>query len=377
MAASGFFMPNIQDLKQLKRTFKLALRGRGQVSPNPRVGAVIVGKDGEVISEGFHRHFGAPHAEVDAIDSAHRKTLDDATLYVNLEPCVHHGKTPPCCEAIVRSGIRRVVAATIDPDPRVNGKGIKFLREAGVEVAVGLLENEARYLNRGYLSATVRKRAWCAVKVALSLDGKMAAWDGTSKWITGSEARQLAHTMRADHDAVLVGAGTVRYDDPELTVRMVKGPNPARIILAPKSGLSPKSKLAIEADKIRTILVCGGQDSSLSKGSEAVELLALPLDKQGDVKPKTLLEHLPALGICSVLIEGGSGVLSSFMQAGVIDEISVALAPSVIGHGLSPFEGYSSTSCESRPVYLPGKVRRFGSDIVVTYLKEKDPFLPD
>ncbi len=351
----------------MRRALKLALKGRGHVSPNPRVGAVITAPDGTIIGEGCHTHFGGLHAEAAALKACDGKDTRGATIYVNLEPCCFQGKTPPCTTAIIKSGIRRVVAAVPDPDPRVNGRGFAALREAGVRVEVGVLADEARHLNRGYFSARERGRAWCAVKVALSLDGKMAALDGESKWITGPEARKLTHALRADHDAVMVGAGTVRHDNPQLTVRSVRGPSPARIILAPHFGIPPDSKLAESAAQIRTILVTTETADPPGADDKTIELLRMKENKFGMIDPEELLSRLVDFGIQSLLIEGGSRVLSSFMQADLIDEISVGYAPSVIGQGISPFEDFNPVSWSGRPRFRIARIKHYGEDVVITY----------
>lgn len=361
----------------MQRALNLAMKGRGEVSPNPRVGAVILSADGHVIGEGFHQHFGEPHAEVMALNSCRGRDLTGSTMYVTLEPCCTHGKTPPCVEAIIPSGIRKVVVATKDHDPRMLGKGIDILRQAGIEVELGLLGSKARYMNRGFFSYHSRGRAWCSVKIALSLDGKMAAPNGHSQWITGPEARKLAHALRADHDGVMVGANTVRNDNPELTVRSVKGINPVRVILAPHGGIPPDGKLAQTADKVRTVLIT--MDSCATPGTDfdSIETLTLPDRGDGKIDPDLLLRELPKLGILSLLIEGGSGVLSTFMQADVIDEISVGIAPSVIGEGISPFERFVPTTWDERPRYVAGPARKYGNDTVVVFQREIDPFLQD
>lgn len=361
----------------MKRALRLALKGRGRVSPNPRVGAVVVSRRGEIIGEGWHEDFGGPHAEVKALSRCHPTDLRDATLFVNLEPCCHQGKTPPCTEAIISAGVGRVVAAVRDPFPKVNGQGARRLTEAGVRVDMGLMALPSTYLNRGYFSYVIRGRAWCAVKVALSLDGKMASPEGFSKWITGPEARRLAHALRADHDAVLVGGGTVRRDDPALTVRHVRGPNPVRVVLSPRTGIPATSKIARSADRVRTILVTGEGVRPSRDLPPAVQVLHIPLDRRGMINPYDLLRALPKFGVVSVLIEGGSGVLSSFMQAGVVDEITVGIAPTVIGKGLAPFDGFLPPSWDSKPQYVVAGVLKCGADVIVRYLKENPPFSLD
>ena len=377
MAAIGFFMLNRTDLATMHRALKLAAKGRGRVAPNPRVGAVIVAADGTVLGEGYHNRCGADHAEIAALKACAGKDTRGAALFVNLEPCCFQGKTPPCTDAILKAGIKRVVAGPLDPFPRVKGGGFKALIQAGVEVEAGVLTKESRYLNRGYFSVQEQGRSWCAVKVALSLDGKMASADGKSKWITGPQARKLAHAMRADHDGVLIGGGTIIADDPELTVRSVRGPNPIRVILAPHRGIPLKSKIANSVSKVKTLLVT--DDTAQPEGFEIPGLMVVRIstDDRGMIDPASLLSILPRFGMLSLLVEGGAGVLSSFMQAGVVDEISVGIAPSVIGKGLSPFEFFAPDSWEGRPQYAIGRVGRLGDDIVLTYYREGSPFLPD
>lgn len=359
-----------QDIKLMRRAIKLALKGRGQVSPNPLVGAVIATAEGAILGEGYHACYGKPHAEVAAIASCVGRNIRGSTLYVNLEPCCHQGKTPPCSKTIIEAGIERVVASTGDPNPRVNGCGFEALRKAGIEVDVGILAAEAGYLNRGYFSVKERGRAWCAVKIALSLDGKMAALDGQSKWITGPETRRLAHALRADHDGVLIGGGTVRIDNPELTVRHVKGSNPARIILAPHTGIPEGSRIAETVDTVRTVLVKFDSFDPPGFGSECLEVLRCPARSDGEIDPLQLLKQLPEIGIQSLLIEGGATVLSSFMSADVIDEMWVGVAPSVIGQGISPFEKFTTISWEECPRFVVQKVRRYGRDVVMQLKRE-------
>lgn len=382
MATSGFLlnegiMSPERYIPVMHDVLELARRGHGSVSPNPMVGAVILSPEGNRIGEGYHRRYGDSHAEVAAIRSCGGRDLEGATLVVNLEPCCHQGKTPPCVDAIIGSGIKEVVVSTLDPNPKMNGKGIARLRSSGINVILGTLEDEARYLNRGYFSHRLRKRAWCAVKVAVSLDGRMANKDGQSKWITGPEARRLAHQLRADHDGILVGGGTVRFDDPELTVRSVPGVNPVRVVLSSHFGIPIDSKLARNSDQVRTILLTGESINTPGSELDSVEIVRIPERKNGSIDPVEILRLLPQYGVLSLLIEGGSSVLSSFMTAGVIDEMYIGMAPSVVGQGLSPFETFSPKSWETRPRYNTLSVDRLGDDVVVRYKREGDLFSLD
>lgn len=370
---SGFFMTMDQnELKYLSRAFRLALKGRGSVSPNPRVGAVLVGREGEIIGEGFHHHYGGSHAEVNALMEAKRqgKSPKGATLFVTLEPCCHWGKTPPCTSALIESGISRVVTTHPDPNPLIDGKGFEELREAGIEVVYGFQVEQSLAINRGYLCAVILKRAWCTAKVALTLDGKLADAQGRSRWITGEKARRLAHQLRADHDAVLVGAQTVRSDDPELTVRMVKGPNPIRIVLSSRADLPPHSKLFHTTTSVPTILITpSGKENGAATLPTGVHHLSLPSRSltSDEVDPMDLLQELPSRGVLSLLLEGGAKVLSSFLKVGLIDDLYVAYAPSVMGRGLSPFDHFTPASWEAKPRFRLVSLRRYGEDVVHRY----------
>lgn len=370
-------MPERHDRKLMRRCLRLARRGAGMVSPNPRVGAVVAAPDGTVLGEGYHEKYGHAHAEVNALKAAKGSDLPGATLYVNLEPCCYEGKTPPCSDIILSSGVKRVVTATLDPNPKVNGRGLQILSDSGVEVEVGVLSGEAKYLNRGYFSRRLRNRAWCALKVAVSLDGKMANPEKVSKWITCSQARSFAHALRADHDSILIGGGTVEHDNPELTVRHVKGRNPVRIILSSRYGIPQSSRIAQTASRVPTILITGEGCMPQGVELEHIQVMRFKTDDDGRIDPERILKTLPEHGLLSVLIEGGSDVLSSFMQSGLVDEIWIVIAPSVIGHGLSPFEGFLPESWESRPRYSLGVVKRMDSDLIVSFTREGDLFSQD
>lgn len=361
----------------MRRALELALKGRGSVSPNPRVGAVIVGGDGKVLGEGYHQRYGDNHAEVEAIKACRDADTRGATIYVTLEPCCHSGKTPPCSQAVIKAGIKRIVIASGDPNPKVNGCGISDVKSAGIEVVFGVLEKEARYMNRGYFTYREKDRAWCSAKVALSIDGRMANLAGESKWITGPEARKYAHELRADHDAIMVGGSTVWNDDPELTVRSVEGPNPVRIVLAPHRGIPKASKLGTTTAEVPTILLTSEDGNPVGLDIPELKVIRFPMDNKGRLDPMQILKALPEHGILSVMIEGGSLVLSSFMAAGVIDELAVATAPCIVGSGISPFAKFDPESWETRPRFKDAVVRKYGHDNVATYLREDSSFSRD
>jgi len=364
------------DLIHLTRCLELASKGRGHVSPNPRVGAVLLSSAGVVVAEGYHRCYGEVHAEVVAMTSCTRDKSQGGTLFINLEPCCYTGHTPPCTDAIVSAGIKRVVISTSDPNPKVNGKGIKFLREQGILVSIGTNSKEAEYFNRGYFNYILRQRSWCAAKIALSIDGKMANKSGLSKWITGNEARRAAHAMRADHDGIMVGRKTVQLDNPELTVRMTDGPNPVRIVLTATGKIPTNSAIASTTSMVRTIMVVD-EKSVIDKDLSNIELLRLPCNEHGEIDPRLILQELPGYGVLSVLIEGGAGVLSSFMNADLLDEISIGTAPTIIGEGISPMEHFAPTSWAQRPKYSLKSYNKAGSDLITTYIREDRTFSQD
>ena len=287
----------------------LAVKGLKKTSPNPLVGCVIV-KDNEIIGQGWHKEYGHSHAEIEAINDAkiHGRDIKGSTVFVTLEPCSHFGKTPPCANRLVSEGVKEVVIALQDPNPKVNGKGIKILREAGINVVVlsGEIEEKAKWINRGFIFVQKYKRPFVTLKAALSLDGRFCLNNGESKWLTGIEARTEAHLMRAENDAVLVGVNTVLKDDPELTVRNVEGINPYRVVL------DRHNRTPLNA-KIR------GNDGKF-----------IQLDK--DIK--TSLEYLSQeKGILTLMVEGGSEILSAFLREGLADYIKFFYAPKILGDG--------------------------------------------
>jgi diaminohydroxyphosphoribosylaminopyrimidine deaminase/5-amino-6-(5-phosphoribosylamino)uracil reductase len=315
----------------MRRCLNLAERGRGAVEPNPLVGAVVV-RDGRVVGEGWHERYGEAHAEVNALRSA-GEAARGATLYVTLEPCSHHGKTPPCTEAIVRCGIREVVAAMTDPFPEVAGHGIRRLVDAGVETVVGPCDAEARWLNAPYLKLLATGRPYVHAKWAMTLDGKIATRTGDSKWISNDEARRQSHHLRGRVDAILVGIATVLADDPLLTARPA-GPRVAvRAVLDSHGRLPPDSTLARTAREAPVLVATSGQmpaERSVGLSGLGCELLQLPA-AGGRVDLGALLDELGRRRMTNVLVEGGAEVLGSFLDAGVIDEVHVDVAPLLVG----------------------------------------------
>ena len=321
------------DERYMKRALQLARRGMGKVSPNPMVGAVIVRSD-KVIAEGYHRTFGGDHAERDALKRA-SGSVRGATIYVNLEPCCHWGKTPPCVDALIEQGIKRTVIATLDPHPLVDGKGAQILQDHGIEVVKGVLEDEARALNEVYFHYTQTGRPFITVKYAQSLDGRIATSQGDSRWISSEASQKLAHRLRAQHDAVMVGIGTVLADDPLLTVREVKGRNPLRIVL--DSRLRTPRKAQVLQGEAKTLIVTTEAHATkkvhtIQQGGK--EVLTVPRNTEGRVDVKTLMQVLAERGISSILVEGGAAVITSLLKGELVERMVVITAPLIVGKGI-------------------------------------------
>lgn len=320
----------------MRYALALAERGRGFVEPNPMVGAVVLAVDGTLVGEGWHRKFGGPHAEVFALAEAGERARG-GTLVVTLEPCCHHGKTPPCTDAVVAAGVARVVVAMADPFPKVAGGGIAQLRDAGIAVDVGVCEAEAAALNRPFLKRVATGKPWVVAKWAMSLDGKIATRTGDSKWISGPESRAKVHELRGRVDAVLVGRGTVLADDPLLTARP-PGPRIATRVVVTGSGKLPaECQLTRTAREFPTLVyvAAGNEGNPTAWAAAGVEVV--PLDA---ISPTAILADLGRRGATNVLVEGGGGLLGSFVDAGEIDEVWAFVAPVVIGGpGASPVAG--------------------------------------
>ena len=316
----------------MRRALKLAKMAEGETSPNPMVGCVILDETGQIVGEGWHRKAGTPHAEVNALADMKAKNAVGHTAYVSLEPCSHWGRTGPCCEALIQAGIKRVVAAMEDPNPKVAGNGLRRLREAGVEVICGVCEQEAKRLNEHFLLWVTQKRPFISLKFAETLDGKLATSARDSHFVTGQEAHTYSHYLRKIHDGILVGIGTVLDDDPELTTRLVEGKNPVRIVLDTQARIPLNAKV-LQGDT-KTLLITGPQGNAekceeLRKYNH-VELISLPCI-DGKVDIKCLIGALYEHGLTSVLVEGGSEALGSFLDAGMADRVYAFIAPKLVG----------------------------------------------
>lgn len=321
---------------------ELAARGRGFVEPNPMVGAVVLDASGQKVGEGWHQKFGSPHAEVFALEQAGEKARG-GTLIVTLEPCCHHGKTPPCTDAVLKAGIARVIVAMADPFPKVSGGGLKLLTQEGLEVRVGIGAKEAERLNAPYLKLLGLGRPWVHAKWAMTLDGKIATPTGDSKWISGAESRRRVHDLRGKVDAILVGRGTVVADNPLLTARPPGPRKPERVIVSASGYLPQKCQLLATARESPVIVYTAqGNEQELFTWKEAgAEVIGLPHNDTAlsQLSPVAILNDLGRRRFTHVLLEGGAGLLGSFLDANAIDEFHVYIAPKLAGAGSSPITG--------------------------------------
>ncbi|MCZ7563674.1 MAG: bifunctional diaminohydroxyphosphoribosylaminopyrimidine deaminase/5-amino-6-(5-phosphoribosylamino)uracil reductase RibD [Burkholderiales bacterium] len=349
------------DREHMARALDLAGRGLYTTTPNPRVGCVIV-RDATVVGEGWHARAGEPHAEVNALAQAGGRAAG-ATAYVTLEPCSHHGRTPPCTAALVAAKVRRVVAALQDPNPKVAGDGLAQLRAAGIEVGVGLLEEAARELNIGFVSRMKRGRPWVRLKVAASLDGRIALADGRSQWITGVEARRDGHAFRARACAVLTGIGTVRDDDPRLTVREVQTTRqPLRVVLDSRLELPPAARV-LEGGNVLVAAAVDDPAKRAALAERGAEVLVLANDT-GKVDLAALVRELACRGTNEVHVEAGVTLNGALFAAGLVDELVVYLAPSLLGDSArGMFHLPPLASLEQAPRLALREVSRVGEDV--------------
>jgi diaminohydroxyphosphoribosylaminopyrimidine deaminase/5-amino-6-(5-phosphoribosylamino)uracil reductase len=351
------------DSQWMARALQLAAQGLYTTSPNPRVGCVLV-KDGEVVGEGWHVRAGEAHAEVHALQAASGQARG-TTAYVTLEPCSHHGRTPPCADALVVAGVARVVCAMQDPNPQVAGQGIARLRAAGIEVECGLMEEAARALNIGFIARMTRSRPWLRSKVAASLDGRTALANGVSQWITGDAARQDVQQWRARSCAVMTGVGTVLADDPRLNVRIATERQPLRVVLDSTLRMSPSARL-LQGGKV---LVCtasadAGKRAALEQKGAEVLLLA---DDTGRVDLQATMQALAQRGINEVLVEAGRVLNGALLRAGLVDELVLYLAPQMLGDAARGIADLGTlTGLEQRVDLAWRDVRRVGEDLRIT-----------
>ena len=360
-----------EDERYIRLALELARKGLGTTSPNPMVGAVVV-KGKMIVGRGYHHRAGEPHAEILALRQAGTQARG-ATLYLNLEPCDHFGRTPPCTRAILEAGIRRVVAGMKDPNPLVSGGGIRRLRRAGVRVDVGVLEKECRELNEPFCKYITRKRPFVTLKAAASLDGKVATRSGDSRWISSETSRNYVHRLRQATDAVMVGIGTVLKDDPLLTVRLPGGGKfrqPLRVIVDSRLRIPLHSQLVRTAREY-PILVATTRAASLSRkrrlAAANVEVAMIAKDARGHVSLRGLMKELARRGVVSLLLEGSSTLNASALKEGVVDRLLFFLAPKIIGGKRAPgvIGGDGAPRIKDAEAWEIMKVKRIGPDILI------------
>jgi diaminohydroxyphosphoribosylaminopyrimidine deaminase / 5-amino-6-(5-phosphoribosylamino)uracil reductase len=351
--------------KMMRQALALARRAEGKTSPNPAVGCVIV-RDGKVVGRGWHRKAGTPHAEVHALNDA-GELAAGADLYVTLEPCSHFGKTPPCAQALIAARVGRVFVGMVDPNPLVSGAGIAMLREAGIEVEAGILEEECRELNRPFVKWIQTKLPYVTLKSALTLDGKTATRTGDSKWITGDRSRAEVHRLRGKVDAIMVGVGTVLKDDPLLTCRLPGGKDPIRVVVDSTLRIPQHAAILGVQSKAKTVLATCSNDQARieSLTSRGVEVISCR-ECEGGVDLQDLFARLGALGVQSLLLEGGSHLAGGALRAGLIDRCLIFFAPKLVGgEGIGLFAGEGVAVMGEAIRLEEMTVRRVGPDFLV------------
>lgn len=354
----------------MRAALSLARRGAGRVSPNPMVGSVLV-KDGRIVGKGYHHAAGRPHAEIEALSRAAAEARG-STLYVNLEPCCHHGRTPPCTDALIRAGVKEVVAAMKDPNPLVAGKGFKMVQGAGIRVRCGVLEQEAGELNEAYIKYVTAGLPFVVMKAGTSLDGKIATPSGESRWITGEASRQRAHRLRAVCDAIMVGVETVLRDDPQLTARLEggRGRDPVKVVVDSRLRVPLTARIFDSRSGARVVVATTGHADAEKmrklEGLKGVTVLTLE-GAHGRVDLRRLMESLGEMGLINILLEGGGEVNASMLEEGLVDKVMLFLSPMIIGGKGSPsVVGGKGAGALSEAVRL-GRVKwkRLGRDLLV------------
>ncbi len=355
-------MAVMADEKYMRMALELAEKGRGKTTPNPMVGAVLV-KNGRVIGQGYHKKAGTPHAEIHALRQAGSKARG-STLYITLEPCCHYGRTGPCSRAIISAGVKEVVYAITDPNPKVKGKGGRQLRQAGVIVRHGVMAKEASKINESYLKYLKTGRPFAILKLAMTLDGRIASLNGDSRWVTGETARAMVHRLRAGVDAVVIGAQTANIDNPQLTVRAITGNNPYRIILSSHKRLRNNLKLFSENKDFRTIVATSGGRVPVEIGKNSI---IWKIEKKGNqLSLDDFLEKAGRFGLTSLLIEGGSRLATAFIKKGLIDKYVFMLAPKILGEGIAAVGDLGRTKMSQALSLKDWQVEKCGEDLMIT-----------
>jgi len=357
---------NVSHTKWMKRAIFLASLGKNTTSPNPRVGAVILDKNGNLISEGFHYMSGKPHAEAMALSNLKRDPKG-GSMYVNLEPCCHQGKTPPCVDKVISSGIKKVYISIQDPDKRVSGKGIKLLKKAGIQVHVGLCRKESFNLNKDFIHRNITKKSFGVFKWAMSIDGRIGLKNGKSKWITNKESRSLVHSFRAEFDAIIVGGNTLRRDNPLLTTRGSKNPEPLRVVFTKSLDLPSKSNLW-DCSKAKTLVIYDSSkanESYLSRIPKCVEI-----EKVSSDNPELISKILAKRGCNKVLWECGPGLATAAIQSNCIQELIAFIAPKILGgkNSMNPLSDFEFKEMHQIIKLSDSQFSLIGNDICVKSL---------
>jgi diaminohydroxyphosphoribosylaminopyrimidine deaminase/5-amino-6-(5-phosphoribosylamino)uracil reductase len=357
---------NIIHTKWMKRAIFLASLGKNTTSPNPRVGAVILDKNGNLISEGFHFKAGMPHAEAMAFNNL-GKNAKGGSMYVNLEPCCHHGKTPPCVDKVISSGIKKVYISIEDPDKRVAGKGIKLLKDAGIQVHLGLCQKESLNLNKDFIHRNITKKSFGVLKWAMSIDGRIALKNGKSKWITNKESRSLVHSFRAEFDAIIIGGNTLRRDNPLLTTRGSKNPEPLRVVFTKSLDLPSKSNLW-DCSKSKTLVIYDSStanESYLSMIPQCVEV-----EKVSSDNPELISKILAKRGCNKVLWECGPKLATAAIRSNCIQEVITFIAPKILGgeNNMNPLGDFEFKEMNEIIKLSDSQFSLIGNDICVRSL---------
>lgn len=360
----------------MKQALSIAEKGKGAVSPNPLVGCVIVSENGDKVGEGYHRKFGEAHAEVNAVESVKDESaLKNAMVYVTLEPCSHHGKTPPCAHMLAKLPISKVVIAMQDPNPSVNGRGILHLRNNGIEVEVGVLKKEAEKLNEFFIHHQEFGRPFITLKLAQTADGYLAAADGESQWITGKESRKMVHKWRAEYDAVLVGRTTAMVDNPSLTVRHVSGRQPKRIVIDGPYELPKELNLFSDKFEDKTIILTWNKEASATDSDPMLKVMqqnyfrgeVIQLSKlDGHVDLRQAFKSLGERGITSVLVEGGQQLSSALIRQGLVDKLELFIAPKLLGAGTRSLINIGVNKMKEIAELKDSTWTKVGDDILLT-----------
>ncbi len=353
----------MDDNSLMQRALDLAEKGRGKVSPNPMVGAVII-KDGDIIGEGYHEFYGGPHAEINALRQAN-SSCKGATLYLTLEPCAHHGKTPPCVNSIMEAGFKRVVVATIDPNPKTNGRSISMMMDAGIEVDVGILEQKARRQNEVFFKYITTQMPFVILKAAQTLDSKIADTTGHPKWITSEESRKFVHKLRSYVDAIAIGAKTAVMDNPRLTVRHIEGEDPYRIVLQDRRELPTDLHLFKDNEDNKTIIAAPPNEIDIQNHKQNAIMWSVDAYEDGTLNLSSLLIKAGNQNISSILVEGGSLLFTSFLKRKLVDKIYISIAPKIVGAGTPAFHELGIDTLEHAIFLTEVKYSKKGEDVWV------------